>query len=71
MKENYIIIGLFESGEKIRVPFETLDEARFVYGLLRSADDERKNLSLWRFEDNAILSSSNELTCEDYRRLGI
>lgn len=71
MKENYIIIGLYESGEKIRIAFETSEEAYFVFSLLQSGGDERKNLSLWRYEDNAILRSRNELTCDDYRRLGL
>lgn len=71
MKENYIITGLFESGEKIRVAFETLSEARFVYGLLEAADDERSNLTLWRFEDAAIIDNRYGLNADDYRRLGL
>ena len=71
MKENYIITGLFESGEKIRICFETLSEAAFVYGLLKAADDERSNLTLWRFEDAAILDHRYGLSADDCRRLGI
>lgn len=71
MKENYIITGRYASGEKIRIAFETLSEARFVYGLLQAAGDERKNLALWDYENTAIVADHHELTLDDYLRLGL